>query len=433
MIPARSVRTWIPLVCGGILYFFVNVERVAVPGAVFDELQTDFRLSAPRVTALGSAFMYVYALVQLPVGFLVARYGGARVIAAGGFVFFAGAALFPACASFPALCFARALTGLGAGTIYLALISETIRAFPGHHAAMVSAVVMTGYAGGMVANGPLTAGVALWGWRMVLSSAALSIALAWGGFMLASAGRPFPPVRRDSGIGHFGPVLRDGGNRAVFLFGGMNFGLYYVLQTVIGKKFLEDFRGASAVGAGWTLSLMGAISASAGVLFAVLSRLAGNRRRLFCRVAGLVCCAGFALAALSVGAGGGRGMTALFCLLAFTASTSSILIPLLHETNPPERAEQAVGMMNFAFYLFVAVFGNLAGVILDHGPARIDGGVTVYGREGYLALFGAGAVAALAVLYFAFRIREPRRGNGAALNEPLAGTMIPAVKEKDSA
>ena len=44
------------------LYFLANVQRVAIPGTVFNLLQERLQVSAPWITGLGSAFMYVYAL-----------------------------------------------------------------------------------------------------------------------------------------------------------------------------------------------------------------------------------------------------------------------------------------------------------------------------------------------------------------------------------
>ena len=52
-------------------YFFANVQRVAIPGAVFDLLQGDLNTTAPKITMLGAVFCYVYALTQLVVGICV--------------------------------------------------------------------------------------------------------------------------------------------------------------------------------------------------------------------------------------------------------------------------------------------------------------------------------------------------------------------------
>ena len=44
-----------------LFYFLANVQRVAIPGAIFDLLQNDFMASASKITLLGAIFCYVYA------------------------------------------------------------------------------------------------------------------------------------------------------------------------------------------------------------------------------------------------------------------------------------------------------------------------------------------------------------------------------------
>ena len=80
---------------GVILYFFANVQRVAVPGAIFDLLQKDLNISAPYITSFGAFFMYIYAICQLFIGIMVDKYSGNRVIAVGSVFFFLGSLLFP--------------------------------------------------------------------------------------------------------------------------------------------------------------------------------------------------------------------------------------------------------------------------------------------------------------------------------------------------
>lgn len=396
------------ILCGTGLYFFANIQRVAVPGAIFDLLQEDLRLSAPGVTALGSVFMYVYALNQLLIGLFVNRYGGRRVILPGAFLFCLGSLLFPLSAG-GWLYFCRALTGFGASSLYLALIDETIRACRKNYAIAVSLVITAGYAGGIVANAPFAALARAVGWQRALLGVAAATILFYLLFALVSCRRKLPPVRRDVPF-RFSPflqVFRERNNRIVFLFSGLNFGLYYVIQTVIGKKFLEDFCGFSSPDAAWILSLTGLISAVAGTLLAVLSRLAGNRRSLFCRIAGVVSLAVFGLTALLLFLDIRSGWIALlFCLLASTGSMSSIVIPLLHETNPRDLAGPAVCVMNFSFYLAVAFFGNLSGWLLNTTPPMPVGGVLVYSRDSYLAVFTALALASIAVCTGAVRLRD---------------------------
>ena len=83
--PARFEK--ILLVLGVGLYLLWNIQRAAVPGAVFDELQSLHSLTTPQVTALGATFMYVYAFMQLLSGLLADRYGGVRILFVGGLAF----------------------------------------------------------------------------------------------------------------------------------------------------------------------------------------------------------------------------------------------------------------------------------------------------------------------------------------------------------
>ena len=148
-LPARKYRVFFLLICGTGLYFFANLQRVAIPGTVFDQLQGNLHASAPYITALGASFMYVYAVSQLLVGLFLDRYGGIRTILVGGFLFCLGSLLFPLFRSLPLLYLIRALTALGASTIYLSMVMEISRAVPRNYS-MVSAIfLMTGYFGAL--------------------------------------------------------------------------------------------------------------------------------------------------------------------------------------------------------------------------------------------------------------------------------------------
>ena len=406
--PAAAGRIRWLLCFGAVLYFFVNMQRVAVPGAVFAPLQGELGVSAPYITALGSAFMYVYAAAQLPAGFLVNRYGGRRVIAWGAALFCLGSLAFPAARSLAGLYASRALTGLGAGAVYLGLERETHRAFDRNYSLALSVVIMTGYSGGIAANAPFTAWTEAAGFRSALGWLGAAAGVAYLCFLAIHASLPAAgPQATPSPLGSFRSVLRRRGNLCAFAFGGLNFGLYYVLQTVIGKKFLEDRAGFSSMAAAWVLSGMGAISACSGLFFALLSRWSGHRRSVFFRAAGISGAVSFvSLTALAASDAGGCVYAALFCGLSLTSSLSCLLLPLLRETNEPETAGVAVGVMNFSFYLAVAVFGNAVGALMNLFPPTARGGALAYGRESYMAVFAGLAVFAMLSAACAFALRD---------------------------
>ncbi len=403
------------LVAGAGLYFLANVQRVAIPGSLFNTLQSEFAVSASSITGLGAAFMYVYAASQLVVGPLVERLGARRVILAGAFLFCAGALLLPLAHSLPVLYLSRALAGLGASALYLSLVAETRRAFGERRFPLaLSAVIFTGYAGGIAAGAPFVIGAQALGWRALLLMLGAAGCLCWLLFaVLCGLNRAdAQPGRADVRFG-LRPVLdllRVPNNRAICLCAGLHFGLYYVLQTVLGKKYLEDFLGFSPTKAGWVLSLMAILAALSGFVPVTLRRLTGGRIRLF--IIGAGCMSAFVCGGLALMTGLGMRSPAvggMLCLLAVTASLSPILIPLLYGTNAPERAGLAVGVFNFSLYVFVAILGNATGLLLGCFEPEPRGAVLVYGQGAWTILFAGFFLCALLVLWLASRISEAPR------------------------
>ena len=140
---------------GAMFYFFANFQRIAIPGAVFDVLQHELRVSAPYITAFGAIFMYIYAFSQLVNGVLVDRYGGLRVMMAGGVVLALGCLLFPATSNLALMYFSRALVGLGGSMFYLSLIRELRECFSDKNFGIaISVMLCIGYSGGIAANAP---------------------------------------------------------------------------------------------------------------------------------------------------------------------------------------------------------------------------------------------------------------------------------------
>ena len=61
-----------------LLMFFTSMNKVLVPGAVFSDMQRSLGVSGGELAAMGSAFMYCYALSQLVLGLLCHKFGGVR-------------------------------------------------------------------------------------------------------------------------------------------------------------------------------------------------------------------------------------------------------------------------------------------------------------------------------------------------------------------
>ena len=355
---------------GTILYFMANLQRVAVPGAIFDVLAQDLKTSAHTITALSSIYMYSYAFGQLIIGVLVARFGGFRVVTAGSILFFIGCLIFPCASDIPLLYTSRLLIGLGSASFYLGLINETRRLFSRKNFGLViSLILFVGYTGGIVANAPLVLCIHKMGWRDVFLITGIITAVAAGIFILLDRAikheEPDKSVHMDLEL--FKHTFNNHKNLSLYAFACTNYGLYFVLQAVIGKKFLEDFCNISAVNAAAILSIMAFLYAIAGPVIAFFSRLSLNKRTIFLKLSSINTLLVFGFIMFCAWQKINSPLIYIgFCTVAFGASLSPILIPLLHDYNGQKVANTAVSILPCGFYLVVAVLSGIIGRCLDY-------------------------------------------------------------------
>ena len=409
LLPARKYRVFFLLICGTGLYFFANLQRVAIPGTVFNQLQENLHAGAPYITALGASFMYVYAVSQLLVGLFLVRYGGIRMILAGGIIFCLGSLLFPLFRSLPVLYLIRALTALGASTIYLSMVMEISRVFPRNYSLVISIFLMIGYFGGIVTGKPLTECIGVLGFTETLLLLGALAAVFYTGFFSSSWTLKLPPIRKDYPIrlGNFGRGLRIRHNVILFIFLALSFSLYYVLQTVIGKKFMEDFGLLSSDRAADYLSILAGLCAVSGFLFALLSKLLGNRRKVPCLINAFVFVLVYACIILMIYFDyRSQWIFPLLCLLAITSSLGPITISIIQETNDPSITGSMIALINFVAYIVLAVLGNAVGFLLRVFPPEIRNGIEFYSRESYLVLFGFLGLLSVVSLVLALMLKE---------------------------
>jgi len=401
------------------VYFFSYFQRVAVPGTIFNELQSDFLLSAGGVSLLGAIYLYLYGLMQIPTGLLADRFGGPKVLIAGAVLLTIGSAWFPLAHSPLALYASRGIIGVGASLIYVSIIKEVNELFaPRHFAMVLSVVLLLGYSGGLAGTLPFEEVSRAWGWRASLLAVAALCALSL--LVLLLVLQRTHRARR----GHVAPVslvpplkrilANHAGYPALIAF-PLQFSLYFVVQGSIGKKMLEDVTGIpSSTSATITfLMMLVAIVCTSGSGF--LSRLAGNRRKPFAVLGASL--ALVSVLGLALGAGFGPSPLVLggFSIgLALSTVGSTMYLTSFKELNAGEAAGAAVGVLNCANYLAVALVSNGAGWVLDRfaGSAVRTDGFLVYPRPAYTALFAI--CLALAALGFTATLLMRETGGEAA-------------------
>lgn len=401
--------------CAVLLYFIANLQKVVMPGAVFNELQEHFSATAGSITGVGAVFMYTYAVSQLVVGLLVDRFSGARVMAWGGLVLCVGSLLSAVAPSLWMLYAARFMVGFGSASIYLSITKETSRIYPNNFAMMLGFVMVGGYLGGVAGNAPFIAGVQTMGWQQALllvGAVGTVIYAAYAGLKLTL---PMPEVVQTAKFDYrrFFEVLKLRQNIHIIICGGFPFGLYFAIQSIFGKKFLEDYSGMTPEGAGWVLTVLMIIGAANSLLAPALSRLAGNRRRPLMLFSGV----GTAVAFLTVvfcllsGIHSPWLVGGAFILLAFAGNISPVLVALVRESNRSDIWGVMLSVYAFLAYIVTAVIGHSTGWIMELFPPRVIDGVHVYGKDSYLAVFIVLSVCSLFAAYSGFRLKESNGKN----------------------
>ncbi len=400
--------TLVALSLCGLLYFIANFQRIAIPGAVFDVLEQELSVIAPYITAFGAIFMYVYAIGQLITGVMVDRFGGLRVIACGGIIFGIGCILFPLSSILPIMYISRALMGFGCSMFYLSLVKELKKLYSDKdYGIALSIMLFIGYLGGIVANAPFVSAMKYMNWRDILTVFAAIVVISLTVFYIMLGKINLPELNRNVTLrlSSFLDVLKIKHNRNLFSFACCNFGISYVIQTIIGKKFLEDYCMFSVSKAAMVLSIMAIIAAFFNIINASVCKLCHNHRVIFLKGAAVVTFVSLLTIFLLVLFDIHSALIGLvFCVIAGNASISSLLIPVIQKSNKEEVAVTAVSIMNFCFFMMVGILGTLTGFLLNlHTPQRING-ILVYGREAYLLLFGVFLALSIFEMYKAAKL-----------------------------
>jgi MFS family permease len=198
---ARARWTIVGLLAGAL---FINyIDRGAVPTAAH-LIQDDLGFSAQQLGLLMSAFWWLYALLQFPVGWLVERFGAPRLLGAGLALWACATMLVGVVHSFGALLALRLLLGVGESVGFPSVSKLLAMVVPVKSLGFANGIVAFGYlfgpAVGSLAGGML---MASYGWRSafwVFGALSLLWLLPWSRVRLparpaaASAGTD-PPLR----------------------------------------------------------------------------------------------------------------------------------------------------------------------------------------------------------------------------------------------
>ena len=194
---------WTIVVLAAAALFINYIDRGAVPTAA-PLIQDDLHFSPQQLGLLMSAFWWLYALLQFPVGWLVERFGAQRLLAAGLALWACATMLVGLVHSFTALLTLRLLLGVGESVGFPSVSKLLATVVPVEKIGLANGIVAFGYLSGP-AVGTLAGGMimASYGWRSsfwVLGALSLLWLLPWSRVRLPAqpatlSGSADPPLR----------------------------------------------------------------------------------------------------------------------------------------------------------------------------------------------------------------------------------------------
>ncbi|MGO9823625.1 MAG: MFS transporter [Solirubrobacteraceae bacterium] len=314
-------------------------------------------VKASSTSAVLSAYFGAYAIVLLPGGELVDRFGVRRLALSGLAVFAIGAAAGAVVSSFGMLIAARIVQGAGAGLVSPAALAGAVSGFPPERRG--SALGIWGASAGM-SNllGPLLGGLltVVFGWRACWwALVPLAVLVAIGIARLVPR-----VVPRETGDTH------PGLNRIVLaatLIAGLTFAVM-IGAFYIAEQYLQRVAGFSALGASGALVLVALLVGFAAPLAGVLVDRYGEKLPAVIGFAG----AGLGLLILGISGVSLDSPVTVLPLIPVGLGLGMLFVPTSRaalNATPPAALGRTSAVLSVGRLLGAAVGAGLAGIALS--------------------------------------------------------------------
>lgn len=161
----RAIMIW---ACGGLFYFYQFIFRVS-PSVMTEELRVAFDANAYQIGHLTSYYYIAYALLQIPIGLLLDRFGPRRLLTFSCFLCAVGGVVFASAYTLPVASTGRFLMGAGSACAFIGTLKLATLWFPLDRVGLAAGVTMLlGFMGATTAGAPLAMLIEYFGWRDVM-------------------------------------------------------------------------------------------------------------------------------------------------------------------------------------------------------------------------------------------------------------------------
>jgi MFS family permease len=314
----------------------------------------------------------VYALMQVPTGLLVDRFGPRRVLTCAAVLMGLGQLLFAVATSYPLGLLARAVLGVGDAMTFVSVLRLVATHFPARrYAVLASFTAALGALGNLISTVPLTALLANVGWTVTFAvaggvTALYAVVLALRVRDGSAAAEPAAAQSLRSVLAQVRGAWSTPGTRLGFWVHFSTMFAPAMLGLLWGFPYLVRAQGMSEPAAGLLLGILVVGQVVGGPLVGgAIGRWPEWRTPLVM---------GYLTAALGVwavllGWPGGRVpvpvLVAGFALLSLGGPASTIGFALARDYNPLRRVGTATGVVNVGGFVAITVSALAVGLLLS--------------------------------------------------------------------
>jgi MFS family permease len=383
----------------GVLYIVSQFLRNSV-GVIAPNLVSEVGLSPLELGLLSSAYFFVFAAVQLPLGVALDRFGPKLCLLVSAAITVAGCLVFALSSSAAGLIAGRALLGLGTACFLMAPLALYARWFaPDRFSTLGGIQLGIGSLGALAATAPLAFSTASFGWRATfLAVGAFTVVIAILAWLIVSDDPPGVQTepRRETlreSIAGIWQVIRTPSIGRIFMIQLASYPSYILVIGLWGGPYLTHIYGYDLKGRGDIL-FVAALAQIVGSFFW------GPTDRLFGRpkIPVLIAC-GLSFAALgllaALGTMSSPVLVAVFALLGFSTGQVSIVLAHGRSLVPPHLLGRTMTLLNIGTMGGGFVVQLVSGAVIDMFPTEANG----YPLDAYRLVFGMQAAFTLAALW----------------------------------
>lgn len=362
-------RAWVIWLVGLSVYTLAVFHRtsLAVAGIIAAER---FDISAGQLSTFTVLQLSVYALMQIPVGVLLDRFGSKRLMLVGLGLMTVGQFGFALAGSFEAGVVSRVLLGIGDAMIFTSLLRLIALWFRVKHAPMVTQLTsMVGQLGAVAAATPLSAALRRFGWEWSYGAAAgLGVVLGVAMLLLVRdspySGEVVERIKIKALARTMGEVWGNPGTRlGLWVHFSSQFGPT-VFTMLWGYPFLLA-EGLSSNAASGMLILMTVTAMAAGPVVGVLTSRMPYHRSTLVLVLVAAIAAAWAAVLLWPGPAPFWLLVVMVMVTAVGGPGSMVSFDLARTFHPSERYGRVNGMINIGGFVASLMTIGLIGLVLD--------------------------------------------------------------------